>query len=254
MEFAPDVLALLFATAVLGGTIDAIAGGGGAITLPMLMSVGLSPAQALATNKLQGAMGSFSATLYFARKGHIRFRENLPAIVCACVGGTLGSLAVQQIDPSFLRTVIPFLLIAIALWFLVVPKLGEEKVQHRLNMTGFAFTAALGIGFYDGFFGPGTGTFYAIAYVMILGYHLIEATAHTKLLNFCANFSALLMFISGGNVVWIAGLAMATGQFVGGQIGARLAIKNGAKLVRPVVVVVALLLAARLLYVAHFSA
>ncbi len=250
MEFAPEILLLLFSAAVLGGTIDAIAGGGGAITLPMLMSVGLSPAQALATNKLQGSMGSLSATLHFARMGHIRFRENLPAIVCAAIGGTLGSITVQQIDPSFLKKVIPFLLIAIALWFMFSPKMGEEKVHHRLNMWGFALTAGFGIGFYDGFFGPGTGTFYAIAYVMILGYHLVEATAHTKLLNFCANFSALIMFVIGGNVVWIAGLTMAVGQFIGGQIGARLVIKNGAKFIRPVVVVIAIGLAARLLYTA----
>lgn len=250
MHFSPETLLLLFVAATTGGTIDAIAGGGGAITLPILMSVGLSPAEALATNKLQGSFGSFSATLYFMRKGHIHFRESRLAIICALLGGALGSYAVQQIDPTFLKKIIPFFLIAVAIWFLLTPRMGEERRHHLINRNTFAFTIALGVGFYDGFFGPGTGTFFAIAYVMLLGYTMVEATAHTKLMNFSTNIAALIMFILGGHVIWIAGLTMAAGQFVGGQIGARLVVRKGAAFIRPVVVIMAIVLAIRLLWTA----
>lgn len=249
MEFSIslELMALLFATGMLAGFVDAIAGGGGLIALPVLLFVGLSPAQALATNKLQSSFGSFSASLYFVRRGLVDLRSIRMMVFCTFVGAASGALLVQQIDPSFLTAVIPILLILIAVYFCFSPQVGEEDVQRRIAPQSFALTVGLGIGFYDGFFGPGTGSFFAIAFVSLLGYGLTKATAHTKVLNFTSNIASLLFFILGGQVVWVLGLLMAAGQLVGARLGAALVVLKGSKLIRPLVVILCILMSLKLL-------
>ncbi len=249
MEFSIsfELMALLFATGMLAGFVDAIAGGGGLIALPVLLFVGLSPAQALATNKLQSSFGSFSASLYFVRRGLVDLRSISMMVFCTFVGAASGALLVQQIDPSFLTAVIPVLLILIAVYFCFSPQVGEEDVQRRIAPQSFALTVGLGIGFYDGFFGPGTGSFFAIAFVSLLGYGLTKATAHTKVLNFTSNIASLLFFILGGQVVWVLGLLMAAGQLVGARLGAALVVLKGSKLIRPLVVILCILMSLKLL-------
>lgn len=246
MEFANEILALLFVTALIAGVIDAIAGGGGLLTVPALMAAGVPPAMALGTNKLQGCFGSLSASVHFMRHGAVNFQRFWPAIAASFVGGAFGSLAVQLLDPSFLRGVIPWLLIGIALYMLLAPRAGELERHQRISMPLFAFTIGFGVGFYDGFFGPGTGTFFAIGCVTLLGTTLSVATAHSKLMNFACNVSALILFIIGGKVLWLPGGIMACGQIIGGQIGARMVFKGGAKLVRTVLVVMSVALSIRL--------
>lgn len=246
MEFAVDVLALLFVVALVAGIIDAIAGGGGLLTVPALMAVGIPPAMALGTNKLQGCFGSMSASLHFVRHKMVDLRRFWPPIIASGVGGAFGSLAVQSIDPSFLKQVIPWLLIAIALYMLLAPRAGDVERHQRVSMPVFAFTVGFGVGFYDGFFGPGTGTFFAIGCVAVLGTTLPVATAHSKLMNFACNSVALVFFIIGGKVLWLPGGVMAVGQIIGGQIGARLVFRGGAKLVRRVLVVVSIAISIRL--------
>lgn len=249
MEIALDILILLFATALVAGIIDAIAGGGGLLTVPALMSAGLPPAMALGTNKLQGCFGSLSASIHFLRKGSVNFKRFWPAILASFVGGGLGSLTVQSMDPSFLKSIIPWLLIAIAAYMLLARKAGEVEQHQRISIPVFALTVGFGVGFYDGFFGPGTGTFFAIGCVTLLGTTLPVATAHSKLMNFACNFAALIFFIIGGKVLWVPGGVMAVGQFIGGQIGARLVFKGGAKLVRVLLVIVSVALSIRLFMV-----
>lgn len=240
-------LLLLFATGLVAGIVDAIAGGGGLIALPALLAAGLGPVEALATNKLQGTFGTLSATLHFVRKGHLVPRTLLPAVVLTFAGAALGTITVQSIDSRWVAALIPALLLANAAYFLFSPRVGDVDAHRRIGDVLFAVLIGFGIGFYDGFFGPGTGSFFALAFVALLGFSLARATAHAKLLNLTSNAASLLFFILGGHVVWLAGLTMAAGQFVGGWIGAHLVIRRGAGLVRPVLVLVMLALVIRLL-------
>lgn len=242
-----ELVLLLFVAGLIAGTVDSIAGGGGLITVPVLMFAGLSPAQALATNKLQSSFGSFAAAFYFVRKGLVNPRQILGLITITFIGSVLGTLLVQRIDASFLSSLIPILLILIAIYFIFSPRMSEEDAAKRFSMPLFAVTVGFGVGFYDGFFGPGTGSFFAIGFVTLLGYGLTKATAHTKVLNFTSNIASLLFFMAGGQVVWLLGLAMGMGQLIGGTIGARLVVKQGAGLIRPLVVVICVLMSIKLL-------
>ncbi|MGL4207698.1 MAG: TSUP family transporter [Aeromonadaceae bacterium] len=248
MEFELTTLALLALSALVAGFIDAIAGGGGLITLPALLAAGLTPAQALGTNKLQSSFGSFSATWYFARRGHIDFSQMRLAIVLTFIGSALGSLLVQRLDASALSRVIPFLLIGFALYFLLSPRVGDKDSQRRISITAFACSIGLGIGFYDGFFGPGTGSFFALGFVALAGFNLAKATVHSKLLNFTSNLASLLFFALGGKIVWVVGFSMALGQLIGARLGSKMVIHQGGKLIRPLIVIMSLLMCGKLLY------
>ena len=243
-----EFLLLMFFVAATAGFVDSIAGGGGLITIPALLSVGFSPVQALATNKLQACGGSFSASYYFVSRGAVKLKEFRLAIAMTFAGSALGTVLVQQIDAGILDQVIPFLLIGIVLYFIFSPKVGDKDSHQKISLTVFSVTAGVGVGFYDGFFGPGTGSFFAIAFVSLLGYSLIRATAHTKVLNFTSNFASLLFFILGGNVVWLAGLVMMAGQFIGARLGSRFVLKSGQKLIRPMIVIVSMVMTIKLMW------
>ncbi|WP_257255503.1 MULTISPECIES: TSUP family transporter [unclassified Endozoicomonas] len=240
---------LLFLVAVLAGFVDSVAGGGGLITVPALLAVGLSPAQALATNKLQSTGGSFSASVYFVRRGLVNLREMRFAIFMTFVGSAAGAILVQMIDASVLRQTIPFLLLGIAAYFIISPSARiAGAATARMSLTAFACTAGLGIGFYDGFFGPGTGSFFAIAFVSLLGYSLVMATAHTKVLNCTSNVASLLFFILGGQVVWAVGGIMLVGQFIGARLGSRMVVKRGQQIIRPMIVIISLVMTGKLMW------
>lgn len=162
MEWFPlgtEVYVILFFVAMIAGFIDSIAGGGGLIGLPALLSVGLPPAQALATNKLQSIGGSFSASLYFIRQKAVDLKGQRWTILLTFIGAMIGAILIQHIQADILRAVLPVLVIAIGLYFLFSPKVGELERQQRLTVWPFAFCIGFCIGFYDGFFGPGAGSF-----------------------------------------------------------------------------------------------
>jgi uncharacterized protein len=242
-----DLALTLFAVATLAGLVDAIAGGGGLIALPALLWSGLDPVSALATNKAQGVFGTASATIHFVRRKVIDLRQSWPAVACTFVGAAAGALAVQRLGGTTLARIIPALLIAFALYFLFSPRVSDLDSRRRLGDLAFALLVGTGIGFYDGFFGPGTGTFFAMGYVALLGYNLRRATAHTKLLNFASNLAALAFFIAGGHVIWAFALPMAAGQFLGAWLGAHLVLRHGTALIRPVLVIAALAVSVKLL-------
>ncbi|AEY01403.1 hypothetical protein GU3_08235 [Oceanimonas sp. GK1] len=248
MELDLLTLGLLALAALLAGFIDAIAGGGGLITVPALLATGMPPTMALATNKLQSCFGSFSASFYYLRRGLIDWRTMKWAVACTFVGSMLGTLLVQRIDAAVLEKVLPFLLAAFALYFLFSPRVGDEDRNRRLGVIPFALVVGTGVGFYDGFFGPGTGSFFALGFIALAGYNMAKATAHTKLLNFTSNIASLLFFILGGQVVWIAGLAMAGGQFLGARLGSNMVVTKGTRIIRPMLVTVSLVMSARLLW------
>jgi len=243
---------LLFGTGLVAGFVDSIAGGGGLITLPVLLSLGGDPQQALGTNKLQATFGSASAATHYTRAGAVNPRECVRAFGITFVGAAIGSLGVRQVGPNTLKVVIPLLLIAVAVYSLRNPKLGEVDRQPQITRVRFDFVFGLLLGFYDGFFGPGTGTFWTMAFVLLLGFNLTRATAHTKVLNFSSNLCSLFIFAVAGQVNYFAGTVMGLGQLIGAQIGSRMVIRRGTSFIRPVFITVVLAITGKLLYDAYF--
>lgn len=247
-EVLPHVVALLVLAAFLAGFVDSIAGGGGLISVPALLLAGASPIEALATNKLQGTFGAATATATYARAGHVRLREQLGMAAISAVGGAAGALVAHLIPVGVLRVVMPVVLVAVALFFAFKPGLSDADRVERVRPGVFALTAVPLIAAYDGFFGPGTGSFFMLAFVMLAGYGVLKATAHTKLLNFASNIGSLAVFIPSGAMWWAVGLCMAAAQVLGASIGARLAMRVGARLIKPLLVVTSTAMAARLLW------
>jgi uncharacterized protein len=245
-DFATEIIVLLAVAAFLAGFVDSIAGGGGLITVPALMLGGLSPVEALGTNKLQGLFGSGSATIAYASKGHVDLRKQLPSALLSLVGGVAGALLATVLPGEFLSLVLPFVLVAIALYFAVKPNMDDVDRAERLSPFMFGLLIVPVIGFYDGVFGPGTGSFFMLAFVTLAGYGVLKATAHTKLLNFASNIGGFAAFALAGVVSWKIGLMMGVAQFLGARVGAGLAIRNGAKLIKPLLVITCLALAAKL--------
>lgn len=246
MEFGIEVIALLMGVAFVAGIIDAMAGGGGLLTIPALMAAGVPPVQALATNKLQSSFGTASAVFVFARKGRIDFRRFLAPAAAAFAGSVAGAWTLQRVDPAFLAGLVPVLLILMVIYFTVAPKASEEDRHSRLGR-GALVGLVIAIGFYDGFFGPGTGSFLTTALVALFGMGLVSAVAHTRLLNLASNIAALATLAIGGHMLWTLGLLMAVAAIAGGQVGAHLALRVGGKVIRPLLVVMALALTAKLL-------
>lgn len=246
MELGIELIAFLMAAAFVAGMIDALAGGGGLITIPALLAAGVPPVAALATNKLQSAFGTGGAVLAFARQGHIDFRRFAVPTLAAFLGSAVGAFILTRVDSGFLGGFLPVLLVAMAGYFLVAPRMGNEDRHSRAGPVLLVAIAML-IGGYDGFFGPGAGSFFTTALVAVFGFGLIRAVAHTKLLNFASNLAGLAVLVAGGHVLWIAGLAMAAASVAGGQLGAYGAMRFGARAARPLLIVMSLGLTAKLL-------
>lgn len=244
----PLILLALAAVGLLAGFVDAIAGGGGMIALPALLSAGLPPVAALATNKFQSVFGTGIAALTYWRRGFVSLKALIPAMALTFAGSLVGATVVRQIDVSLLDVAVPVALIGIALYFLFAPNLSDADKAARLPFGLFVPVMGMLVGFYDGIFGPGTGSFLTIGFVMLFGFGLTRASGNTKILNLVSNLAALAIFIPAGDVVWPAAFAMAAGQVAGGYIGARTGIRYGARIIRPLVVVVSIALALRLLF------
>lgn len=242
-----ELLLGLCAVGALAGLVDAIAGGGGLLSLPALLWVGLPPVDALATNKAQGVFGTFTASAHFVRQGTIDLQRMAFAIFCTFSGAACGALAVQWFNTNVLESLVPVLLIGFALYFWLAPTFGTADGERRFSDPKFALLIGTGVGFYDGFFGPGTGTFFAAAFVLLLGFDLTRATAGTKVLNFTSNFASLLLFAAAGKVLWPVGIAMGVAQIAGAWVGARLVTRYGPSLVRPLLVLISILISVSLL-------
>jgi uncharacterized membrane protein YfcA len=244
----PLVLVALGGAGLLAGFVDAIAGGGGLIALPALLAAGVPPIAALGTNKVQSVIGTGAAALTYWRKGFVSLPELGFAIVCTLAAAFVGAYVVKQIDTSLLQIAVPIALIAIALYFLFAPRLTDEDRHARLRFAVFVPVMGAAIGFYDGIFGPGTGSFLTMGFVALFGLGVTRAAGNTKILNLASNLGALALFIPSGDVVWAAAGAMAVGQIVGGYFGALTGIRFGAKLIRPLVVAISVILAIKLLF------
>ncbi|KAA8995390.1 TSUP family transporter [Affinibrenneria salicis] len=247
MEYSLALILLFFVVAIIAGWVDAIAGGGGLVTIPVMLAAGVPPAAAIATNKLGGVAGTFSASWHFIRTGQIDFRTSAIMIPTTFLGALLGGYLLNRINSEFLTFIIPVLLIGFALYFLFSPGIGELDKKTIIPVSLFAGLPAPLIGFYDGFFGPGTGTFFCLALVLLLGYNLVKSTANAKLLNFSSNLAALIYFISSGSILWQVGIAMLLGQFIGGYLGARMIVKNGKKLIKIIMTIMAFAISAKIM-------
>ena len=237
---------LLFLTGLVAGCVDAIAGGGGLLTVPILLSTGLPPQDVLGTNKFQSSCGTTLATWNYTRHGLIDWRRIWMGVVATLVGAVLGAWTVTRIRPEFLRPLIPIVLIAIAAYTAWNRKLGTESRPARMPEALFGLLFGLLLGFYDGVFGPGTGSFWTVACVVVLGRDLLRATAYTKAMNLTSNLASLAVFVATGHVRFGVGLAMASGQVVGGWLGARWAVRGGSSRIRPVFLTMVVLLALKL--------
>lgn len=248
LGFPIELYLLLITVAVFAGAIDAIAGGGGLITVPVLLAAGLSPAEALATNKLQGCAGTLSASVHFIKKGQVNLSEMWLAIIMTAIGSITGTLLVSYLDSDSLIKAIPAVLVFVALFFFFLPKV-QPYIASRVSLskTAFALLVGTSIGFYDGLIGPGTGAFFSTAFLCFMGSTIISATAQTKILNATSNLSSLFIFAFTGNIIWGLGIAMGVGQWVGAQIGSRLVITKGSTLIRPLVIIMCLAISIKLI-------
>jgi uncharacterized protein len=246
---SPPVIALLALVGFVAGLVDAIAGGGGVLTLPALLSAGLPAHLALGTNKGCSTFGTAMATATFARKGRLELRRTLLGFAAGAIGALIGARLQLATKPQVLRPVVLVLLIAVAIILTIQrPKKPEENVVRTPHSVVAATAIGFIFGLYDGFFGPGTGTFLIVTQVMFLHATLSEATADAKPVNLGSNVASLLTFSIKGTVVWAIALPMAIGNVAGGALGARMAMKGGDRLVRLAVIGVSLMLVAKLTY------
>lgn len=247
-EVPLDMALMLIGAAFAAGFVDSIAGGGGLITLPVLLLSGATPLQALSTNKVQGVFGAATAALSYAASGHVKLRRQIGAASLAFLAGLCGALLVSVLPTEGLRLGLPVVLIAIAAFFALKKGLDDTDRTERIRPAAFtAFVVPL-IGFYDGLIGPGAGAFYMIGFVTLAGYGVLKATAHTKLLNFASNLGGLVAFAATGAPWWVTGLCMGLAQVAGARLGSRLAMRVGAKVIKPLLVVTSTALALRLIW------
>jgi len=225
-----------------------MAGGGGLLTVPGLMATGIPPVSALATNKMSAIFSPISATWHFWRQGRIDiFKLWRPALL-ALVGAACGAACVSFVNPAALKQIVPFLLMAICGWLLLSEDLGKVPGRPRFSFAVVSVTLIPLVAAYDGFFGPGTGTFLALGMVGLAGFTLDQATIEAKLYNLMSNLGALLFFLVKGHIVWPFAIVMACGMVAGGAIGARLVIRHGTGLIKPLLIVMSLAMSVRLLW------
>jgi len=241
----------LVVAALAAGMVDAVGGGSGVVAVPALLAAGLPPHLALGTNKAQGVFGTFASTLRYARAGLLDRRRARVTFPAGLVGSLGGAALVLLVPPETLRPVVLVLLVGAAVALALRPgarRAGSSTptVTPTATATATAGAVALVLGAYDGFFGPGAGTFLILSFAFLFDLPLQRASADAKPVNFASNLAALALFSARGTVLWEIALPMAVAQFVGGWLGAHFAVRGGDRLVRVVVLLVVLGLVAKL--------
>jgi uncharacterized protein len=244
MEFADITLGIvlfLFFAAFIAGFLDTLAGGGGLIALPALLVCGLPPLLALGTNKLQGSMRTATATYVMLKSRKVNWHSVKHLMLTAFIGSLLGTIAVQFINTDVLNFVIPVVLVLIISYFVLAPPPDSSRtVKPRLSISRYQKSIIPIIGWYDGMFGPGTGSFFVLSGVSLRSHDLIDATAIAKTLNFSTNIASLFIFLIAGKVVWIIGFIMMLGQFLGAWSGSHCLFRIKPRYLRVIVVVMCL--------------
>jgi len=240
---------ILTLASLLAGFVDAIVGGGGLILMPALFATfpNAAPATLLGTNKSASVWGTAAATWRYARRVPVRWQALLPAAAVCALGAWLGAWAVTVVPADGLRRALPFILAGVLAYTLARKDMGRHHAPRLAGAAETVAACAVGgvIGFYDGLFGPGTGSFFVFLFVRVLGYDFLHASASAKLLNTTSNVAAVALFAWKGHVWWHYGLAMAVANVAGSLLGTRLAFKHGAGFVRGVFLVVVTVLIAK---------
>jgi uncharacterized membrane protein YfcA len=239
-------LVLLATVAFIAGFVDTLAGGGGLITIPAFLFAGFTPAQALATNKCQAFAGTLTAALRLISSGHLKIRSLWPYALLAFAMALVGAWSLREVsDADWLDRVVPILLLAAATYFGMVRL--PQTVPEKAPIFGvLSVLGVVSIGFYDGFFGPGTGSLFALLMISVLGLGLREATIHAKLFNSMTNLAAFLMFATSDLVMWSAVMVMIPAQILGALLGTRVMLGRGIVLIRPLIVLMCSLMAIKL--------
>lgn len=238
-------LALLAGVAFVAGAIDAIAGGGGLLTVPALLSAGLPPHLALGTNKGQSVFGSAAALFRYQKAGLVNARQAAWTFPAGFSGALAGVVLVLWVQPAVLRPLVLVLLVAAGI-VVAFRRAPSSQRPPPARARTWAVLIALGLGVYDGFFGPGTGTFLFLAFAGVLHASAPQATADAKVVNFASNLAAVALFALRGSVLWAVALPMAAAQALGGYAGAQLAVRGGERIIRLAVLGVVMALVARL--------
>lgn len=242
-------ISVLFFVAIIAGIVDTIAGGGGLITLPMLLFFNIPPVTALGTNRLQATIGEFSAIVFFIRKKALNFNFLRNGIIFTTIGAAIGTVLAYSINEKTLAFALPVLLLIMAVYSLFSHKVLKDVESHQLLSTQkFLVSSGLVIGFYNGFFGPGTGSIWILAFITLLGATASQATINAKPLNFIGNFVSLLVFLFLGKVSIIIGIIMGLGQILGAFIGSHLVINKGVKIIKPIFIIVVIAIAIKEFY------
>ena len=247
IDITVNLLILFFFIGLFAGFFDSISGGGGLLTIPAMLIAGVPPLVALGTNKLQGLFGTASAAITFAMKGHLNLQALWPIALFCFFASMFGALIASYIPEKRLAIFLPYILIAIALYFALSKNIDSTIKEPILPFLILACIILPIIGLYDGVFGPGAGSFYMLAFISIGGIGIVQATAQTKLMNFSSNIGGFIYFSIIGAINWEIGLTMALGQIIGSTLGARLAIKKGIKVIKPLLITVCILTAMKII-------
>ncbi len=249
IDLTLNITLLLLLAGAIAGFVDALAGGGGLISLPALLMTGLPPINAIATNKLQGSFGTLTSSLTVLKKNIVSLAEIKFMFFASLLGSSLGAFILLFIDVDALQFIIPLVLISIIIYFSFSPNLDKQKARTpKISRNHFRYLAVPFIGFYDGILGTGAGSFFATAGVALRAQTLVKATSVAKFLNLASNFAALVVFIFSGKVIWIFGSIMIIGQILGGYLGSLAIVNGGTKFIKPMILIMSSAMTLRYVY------
>lgn len=244
-----DIIIILFLAGGFAGFIDALAGGGGLITVPALLLTGLPPIAAIATNKLQGVFGTLTSSITVYKKRVVSRQDVFSLFFVSLAGAALGAFILLFIDAAKLQIIIPIVLVSIGLYFVFAPKMHDHiERTPKISRPIYRYVIVPLIGFYDGILGPGTGSFFATAGVALRGQNLIKSTSIAKFLNLASNLASLVVFIFSGDVVWLIGGIMIIGQILGGYLGSLAIVNGGTRFIKPLIIIMSFTMTGKYIY------
>ena len=238
-NFSIEILTFLFFVGVVAGFLDTLVGGGGLLAVPALLLSGIPPIYVLGTNKFQGSMGTGIATFLLFRKKKLDWNSVKSLMFASFIGSIVGGVIIQFVDTQFLSFVIPIVLVFIAIYFIISPK-PKSTVGNSKPNKKFELFAVPVVGFYDGMFGPGAGSFFAMTGVMLKKLEIIQATILAKPLNFASNIAGFIVFFSFGHIAFLIGLLMMMGQMIGAFFGTHYLLKANPLIIRFLIVIISI--------------
>jgi len=238
-NFSIEILTFLFFVGVVAGFLDTLVGGGGLLAVPALLLSGIPPIYVLGTNKFQGSMGTGIATFLLFRKKKLDWNSVKSLMFASFIGSIVGGVIIQFVDTQFLSFVIPIVLVFIAIYFIISPK-PKSTVGNSKPNKKFELFAVPVVGFYDGMFGPGAGSFFAMTGVMLKKLEIIQATILAKPLNFASNIAGFIVFFSFGHIAFLIGILMMMGQMIGAFFGTHYLLKANPLIIRFLIVIISI--------------